>query len=128
MKYRMSRQMFVLCMAGAASGMSLMNGAAVAEGDTTAGARKSIFCAYCDGSDGNPLDDAAPRLAGQKADILVDKMKHKAQAQGNNELMMQAFHTGRILNDRDMNDLAAYFSQQAVREISKPVSTQPAEK
>jgi len=124
MKYRMSRQMFVLCMAGAASGMGLMSGAAVAAGDIEAGARKAIFCAYCHGLDGNPIDAAAPRLAGQKADILVDKMK---ASMDKNELMMQAFHTGRILNDRDMDDLAAYFSQQAVRETVKPVSTYPAE-
>jgi cytochrome c553 len=127
MKYRMSRQMFVLCMAGAASGMGLTSGAAVAAGDAEAGARKAIFCAYCHGLDGNPIDAAAPRLAGQKADILVDKMKRRTEFMDKSELMMQAFHTGRILNDRDMNDLAAYFSQQAVRE-TLPVSAYPTEK
>jgi cytochrome c553 len=87
-----------------------------AAGDAQAGAQKSIFCAYCHGADGNPLDEAAPRLAGQPADVLVAKMKHQTKVMGAHELMIQAFRTGRALNDRDMNDLAAYFSRQPVRQ------------
>jgi len=40
-------------------------------------------------------------------------------------LMIQAFRTGRALNDKDMNDLAAYFSQQVVRETVQAAAPQP---
>jgi len=104
--------------------MILFGGAAAAAGDAAAGAKRAIYCAYCHGLDGNPLDNAAPRLAGQDAEILVSKMKGKVQSRSAHELMLQAFQTGRLENDRDMNDLAAYFSQQPVREIP-PVSAYP---
>ncbi len=116
MKYRLSRQLMVLSIAGVAAGVSMWSAPATAEGDAAAGARKSIYCAYCHGPDGNPPDPAAPRLAGQNADTLVSKMKAQTEALGAHELMIQAFRTGRALNDQDMNDLAAYFSRQPVRE------------
>lgn len=115
-------------MAGALSGMSVWSGAAAAAGNAAAGAEKSIFCAYCHGSDGNPIDKAAPRLAGQDADVLVAKMKLQTEALGAHELMIQAFRTGHALNDQDMNDLAAYFSQQPVREALQPADPQPPER
>ena len=124
MKYRLTRQLMLLCMAGASSGVSLWSGAASAAGDAAAGAQKSIFCAYCHGTDGNPLDNSAPRLAGQNAENLVAKMKHQTKTMGQHELMIQAFRTGRALNDRDMNDLAAYFSQQPARESVQTASPQ----
>lgn len=99
-----------------AGALGVGGGALAAGGDPQAGAQKSIFCAYCHGSDGNPLDEAAPRLAGQPADVLVAKMKHQTKVMGAHELMIQAFRTGRALNDRDMNDLAAYFARQPVRQ------------
>lgn len=116
MKNRFSRQLLVLCMAGASSAAGVWSGSALAVGDAAAGAQKSIFCAYCHGPDGNPLDNAAPRLAGQDADTLVAKMKHQTKVMGRHELMIQAFRTGRALNDRDMADLAAYFSSQPARQ------------
>ena len=100
----------------AVAGLGLIGTAPAADGDPEAGAKKSIFCAYCHGADGNPLDEAAPRLAGQPAEVLVAKMKLQTEALDAHELMVQAFRTGRALNDRDMNDLAAYFSRQPVRQ------------
>jgi cytochrome c553 len=126
MKYRFLRQLLLLCMAGASSGMLVWSGAAAAAGDAAAGAVKSIYCAYCHGPDGNPLDNKAPRLAGQDASILVTKMKLETEAFGAHEFMVQAFMTGHFLNDQDMNDLAAYFSQQPIREIPQPAH--PSEK
>jgi len=112
-------------MAGASSAAGVWSSSAAAAGNAAAGAEKSIFCAYCHGSDGNPLDNAAPRLAGQDADTLVAKMKHQTKVMGQHELMIQAFRTGRALNDKDMNDLAAYFSQQVVRETVQAAAPQP---
>jgi cytochrome c553 len=116
MKNRLSQQLLVLCTAGASLATGVWSGSALAVGDAAAGAQKSIFCAYCHGSDGNPLDNAAPRLAGQDADTLFTKMKHQTKVMGQHELMIQAFRTGRALNDKDMADLAAYFSSQPVRQ------------
>ncbi len=122
MKTRFSQQLFLLCMAGASSAAGVWSSSAAAAGDAAAGAEKSIFCAYCHGSDGNPLDNAAPRLAGQDADTLVAKMKHQTKVMGQHELMIKAFRTGRALNDKDMNDLAAYFSSQPVRQTVQAAS------
>jgi cytochrome c553 len=128
MKYRLSHPLVLLCTAGTLSAMIGWSGVAAAEGDAAAGARKAVFCAYCHGSDGNPLDKGAPRLAGQDANILVTKMKLQTEAFGAHELMIQAFMTGHALNDQDMNDLAAYFSQQPVREPHQPAPPKPPEK
>jgi cytochrome c553 len=128
MKYPLSHLWVSFCMAAAISGMSLLSGAAAAEGDVAAGARKAIYCAYCHGSDGNPLDKAAPRLAGQDAYVLVNKMKLQTEALGAHELMIQAFLTGRALNDQDMNDLAAYFSQQPMKDPLQSAPPKPPEK
>ena len=120
MKYRLSGQLIWLCIAGASSCLSVWSGTVAAEGNAAAGAQKSIFCAYCHGPDGNPPDKAAPRLAGQDAEMLVAKMKAQNQALGAHEFMIQAFRTSRALNDQDMSDLAAYFSQQPVRQSESP--------
>jgi len=125
MKVRLPHPWVSLCIAAAFSGMCLLSGVAAAEGDAAAGARKAIFCAYCHGTDGNPLDKGAPRLAGQDASTLVTKMKLQTEAFGAHELMIQAFMTGRALNDQDMNDLAAYFSQQPVWESQQLATPQP---
>jgi cytochrome c553 len=39
--------------------------------------------------------------------------------------MIQAFLTGRAMNDQDMNDLAAYFSRQPVRDPMQPAPPTP---
>jgi cytochrome c553 len=124
MKNRLSRQLLLLCIAGTSSGIGVWSGAAAAAGDPVAGAAKSVYCAYCHGPDGNPLDNKAPRLAGQDASVLVTKMKLETEAFGAHEFMVQAFMTGKFLNDEDMNDLAAYFSRQPVREIAQPAEKQ----
>ncbi len=94
-----------------------MDSAIAADGDAEAGARLSIFCAYCHGSDGNPYYPGAPRLAGQEAETLVSKMKAKRKAYQNDHrnLMMATFVTAGCFNDRDIENLASYFSKQIVR-------------
>jgi len=96
-------------------------------GDAAAGARKSIFCSYCHGMDGNPIDGRAPRLAGQSAKSLVAKMKRDQPYQNMNHPMMQAFVTGGCLNDQDMQNLAAFYAKQPVRQVN-PGSSSPASK
>lgn len=84
-----------------------------ADGDVTAGARKAIYCSYCHGADGNPAAADIPRLAGQDANALLAKMKRQLPNRDRRHPMYQAFVTGDCLNDREMSNLAAYFSGQS---------------
>lgn len=97
-------------------------------GDAAAGARKSIFCAYCHGIDGNPTDARTPRLAGQSEKSLVAKMKRDQPYQNMNHPMMQAFVTGGVMNDQDIQNLAAFFAKQPVRQVLTAGSSSPASK
>lgn len=109
----------------AALGVVISADSAIAVGgDSDAGAQLSIFCAYCHGSDGNPFYPGAPRLAGQDAATLVTKMKarRKCCQDDRSNMMMVAFFTAGCLNDRDIGNLAAYFSKQTVRSTPSQAS------
>ena len=94
--------------------LALRGGAAQADGDYDAGARKSIYCAYCHGYDGNPLDKSVPRLAGRKVEDIVARIKAIEDGNTMHPSMRQAFMTG-DLGDQDVLDLATFFSRQPVR-------------
>jgi cytochrome c553 len=94
--------------------LALWSEAALAAGDYNNGAKLSIYCAYCHGYDGNPLDGAAPRLAGKKVDYIVARIKELERTGKMHQAMHNAFMTGE-LTDRDVVDLATYFSRQPVR-------------
>jgi cytochrome c553 len=81
-----------------------------ARGDAAAGAQKAQeVCATCHGVDGNSANPIYPRLAGQYPDYLVKALKdYKAGARKNP--IMSGFVAG--LSQRDMENLAAHFSQQ----------------
>ena len=118
MKQGLTRSSLLL---GIAMGMLAVSNIAVAAGgDAAAGARKAIFCAYCHGADGNPTDGNIPRLAGQSARSLVVKMKHQVPYQDMQHPMMRAFITGGVLNDQDIENLAAYFAKQPIRLSATP--------
>jgi cytochrome c553 len=94
--------------------LALGSASARADGDYDAGARKSFFCAYCHGYDGNPLDQGVPRLAGRPPDYLINRIK-ELQATGTmHEAMRKAFLTGE-LSDQDVANLATFYSRQPVR-------------
>lgn len=107
-------------------GLALCGGMAMASGDAAEGARKAMFCAYCHGADGNPLDARTPRLAGQSARTLIAKMKREPPYQNTEHPMMQAFVTGGCLNDRDIRNLAAFYAAQPVRQAGQPATGKPA--
>jgi Cytochrome c553 len=78
-------------------------------GDAEAGKEKSRPCAACHGPDGNSAAPDFPRLAGQYSDYLVKALEdYKNGARKNPIMAPQAAN----LSLRDMQDLAAYFSQQ----------------
>lgn len=94
--------------------LALWSGVARAAGDYDAGARKSLFCAYCHGVDGNPVETGVPRLAGVKAEQLIARIRYLEESGGMHHAMMRAFIAGR-LSDADVADLATYFSRQQAR-------------
>lgn len=94
--------------------MALWSSTARAGGDYDAGARKSFYCAYCHGYDGNPLDAEVPRLAGQSPEYIIGRIKALQSNGGMHESMRQALQTGN-LNDQDIANLAAFYARQPVR-------------
>ena len=78
-------------------------------GDAAAGREKSKTCAACHGPDGNSASADFPRLAGQHYDYLVRAISEYKAGARKNALMMPMVEK---LTRRDVEDLAAYFSQQ----------------
>ena len=94
--------------------IAFWSGALLAGGDYDAGARKSIYCAYCHGYDGNPGDVSVPRLAGRAAGELIARIRELEATGGMHQAMLKAFLAGN-LEERDIADLAAFYARQQVR-------------
>lgn len=74
-----------------------------------AGKEKSRTCAACHGADGNSAAADFPKLAGQHSDYLVKALRDYKSGKRKNPIMApQAAN----LSQRDMEDLAAYYSHQ----------------
>jgi cytochrome c553 len=85
--------------------------AAAASGDAEAGKKKSEPCAVCHGANGVSVSPDFPNLAGQYEDYLFKALTHYANGKRKNPIMsMQVKNLN--LSERDMRDLAAYFSHQ----------------
>jgi cytochrome c553 len=93
--------------------LALWSGTARAAGDYDAGARKSLYCAYCHGYNGNPLDQKVPRLAGKDQAYITNRIRTLMGGDGMHEPMRRAFVTGE-LNDQDVDNLAVFYSRQPV--------------
>lgn len=78
-------------------------------GNAAAGKEKSKACAACHGADGNSASADFPRLAGQNADYIVKSLQGYKSGTRKNPIMAPM---GTNLSQRDMEDLAAYFSSQ----------------
>ncbi len=82
-----------------------------AAGDAEAGKHKSEPCAACHGVGGVSANPAWPKLAGQGEKYLVDQLKlFKEKVRVNTLMNPQAEN----LSDQDIEDIAAYYSNQAV--------------
>lgn len=123
MKYRYSRQSLLLASALLAGILAISNEAVAAGGDATAGAKAAMYCAFCHGPDGNSTYTGTPRLAGQNAESFVAKMK---LYKSNNKVFhpLMAFLTGG-LSDKDIQDLAAFYAAQPIRQSLQPYSGPP---
>ncbi len=83
---------------------------AAAAGDAASGKQKSQVCAACHGPEGNkPTGPDFPRLAGQYPDYLYRALRDYKSGARKNPIM-----SGQVANlsPQDMQDLAAYFSEQ----------------
>jgi cytochrome c553 len=74
-----------------------------------AGKEKSRTCAACHGADGNSVTADFPKLAGQHSDYLVKAMNDYKSGKRKNPIMGPQ---AAPLSQRDMEDLAAYYSHQ----------------
>jgi cytochrome c553 len=82
---------------------------AVQAGNPEAGKEKSRTCAACHGPDGNSAAADFPKLAGQHYDYLVKALKDYKTGERKNAIMAPLVAN---LNQRDFEDLAAFYSYQ----------------
>jgi cytochrome c553 len=83
----------------------------MAAGSAEAGATKAAACLACHGANGNSTNEQWPSLAGQNATYIRSQLKafhDKTRLDSMNLMPPMAAP----LSDQDMDDLAAYFSQQ----------------
>jgi cytochrome c553 len=83
--------------------------APAAAGDAEAGKSKSQTCAACHGPDGNSSAADFPKIAGQHKDYLLKALKDYKSGARKNPVMAPLVAN---LTQRDMEDLAAYYSSQ----------------
>ena len=88
--------------------LALASGAAQA-GNADAGKEKSRTCAACHGPDGNSPAADFPKLAGQHYDYLIKTLNDYKSGKRKNAIMAPQ---AAPLSQRDMEDLAAFYSQQ----------------
>ncbi|MBA2410499.1 MAG: cytochrome c [Gammaproteobacteria bacterium] len=89
--------------------VTLFFNVAHAEGDPAAGKKTAQQCASCHGPDGNSTSPTYPKLAGQHEDYLTQALHdYKSGARENSTMAGMAGP----LSEQDIEDLAAYFSQQ----------------
>lgn len=87
----------------------LLAGAPVLAANPAAGQEKAKTCAACHGPDGNSAAPDFPRLAGQNFDYLVKALADYKSGERKNAIMAPL---AGALSQRDIEDLAAYFSRQ----------------
>jgi cytochrome c553 len=78
-----------------------------AAGDIAAGRQKALMCQTCHGLDGKAKIPEAPSLAGQGAVYLTKALNDYRSGARKNDMMSLVAST---LKDKDVEDLAAYYS------------------
>jgi cytochrome c553 len=78
-------------------------------GDPEVGRKKSEPCKACHGEAGMSVSPEFPNLAGQNVDYIAAVLKHYKNGKRKNAIMQ-----GQVANlsQRDIDDLAAYYSRQ----------------
>lgn len=93
-----------------------------AAGNPAVGQLKAQTCASCHGPDGNSPSPQFPRLAGQYADYLVKALQDYKSGARKNPIMV-GFAAN--LSQRDMENLAAFFSRQRGLAVNPPPAPGP---
>jgi cytochrome c553 len=83
---------------------------AFAADDIAAGRQKAQACIACHGEGGRSTNPQFPKLAGQVEDYLAQAIKSYKTGGRKNVIMQSMVAT---LSEQDINDLAAYFSQES---------------
>ena len=91
-------------------GAALLASGVAFAGNPAAGKEKAKACAACHGADGNSTSADFPKLAGQHYDYLVKSLQgYKSGARKNPVMAPMSAN----LSQRDIEDLAAYYSAQS---------------
>ena len=90
---------------------------ALQAGDATKGKAKTAVCAACHAVDGNSAIAINPKLAGQGEKYLV-KQLHDFKSKTRDNAVM--FPMASMLTDEDIENVAAYYSQQEVQHMAVP--------
>ena len=85
-----------------------------ASGDAEAGRKKSTPCAVCHGPNGVSASPEFPNLAGQYPDYIQSALTHYKNGKRKNAIMQAQVAN---LSQKDILDLAAYFSHQKGLEV-----------
>jgi len=93
------------------------SGSVCSAGDAKAGRAKALMCQACHGLDGLSKTPDAPNIAGQIEPYLVAQLQaFKSGARKNDAMSVVA----PSLSDRDIEDLAAYFSAIEINVVKMP--------
>jgi cytochrome c553 len=79
-------------------------------GDASNGASLVESCVACHGNDGNSLNTDWPKLAGQNEKFLYEQLKYFRSGERNNVLMMTVTPYLTSLSEKDLLDIAAFYS------------------
>ena len=110
MKKALTRTALVVLAAFGSVAVAQDDGALLAGGDPEAGQALSQTCVACHGSDGNSPQGMWPNLAGQHAGYLYKQLRDLKAGEQRRNAQMVGMVAG--LDEQDMRDLAAYYSQQ----------------
>ena len=101
--------------------MSFSAAQVLAAGDPAAGAQKIQMCAACHGPDGNSINPAWPKLAGQHESYLLKELQDfKSGTRANPQMAPMTA----ALSDQDMQDIAAYYSSKSLQETPLAASVE----
>ncbi len=89
--------------------LALCAPAFAAKGDPEAGKARAEACKACHGEAGISVSPEFPKIAGQHADYIATALKHYKLGKRKNPIMAAQVAN---LTEKDMGDLAAYFSTQ----------------
>jgi cytochrome c553 len=92
-------------------------GDAYAAGDVKAGREKARMCQACHGTDGLSNAPDAPNIGAQTESYLAAQLKAFKSGARKNESMSVVAQT---LSDKDIDDLAAYFSAIEIKVVKVP--------